>query len=151
MCELNWGKHGNPHLQNSWAKYGEDAFEFSVFAYCDKENLLDYEQILLDLHVGEKGCYNVATKAGGGCGPHTEEAKRKMSLAHKGHKHSDETKAKMSKVRKGKVKSADHLRNISLALQGKTYRKVSCPHCGKVGGANAMGRYHFDQCKHKGE
>jgi len=33
------------------------------------------------------------------------------------------------------------------ALTGVTYKKVTCPQCGKVGGVNIMPRYHFDNCK----
>ena len=29
------------------------------------------------------------------------------------------------------------------------YRKVTCPQCCKVGGINALTRYHFDNCKFK--
>lgn len=31
----------------------------------------------------------------------------------------------------------------------KPRSKVECPHCGKVGGANTMHRWHFDNCKDK--
>jgi ssDNA-binding Zn-finger/Zn-ribbon topoisomerase 1 len=27
--------------------------------------------------------------------------------------------------------------------------KIKCPHCNKIGGANAMKRLHFDNCKHR--
>ena len=29
--------------------------------------------------------------------------------------------------------------------------KLTCPHCGKIGGGSAMMRWHFDNCKNKGE
>ena len=31
----------------------------------------------------------------------------------------------------------------------KKRNKLTCPHCGKVGGVSNMRRYHFDNCKHK--
>ncbi len=58
---------------------------------------------------------------------------REAMFANKiGKPRSDETKAK--------------LRN---ALIGKPSpkSKVTCPHCNKVGGANVMQRWHFDNCK----
>jgi len=34
-----------------------------------------------------------------------------------------------------------------LAKMRKPKIKATCPHCGMVGGANNMHRYHFDNCK----
>jgi hypothetical protein len=31
--------------------------------------------------------------------------------------------------------------------RGYSAPKTTCPHCGKIGGAGPMARYHFDQCK----
>lgn len=31
----------------------------------------------------------------------------------------------------------------------RKYKKVKCPHCGKVGGQPGLTRYHFDNCKDK--
>jgi len=193
---LRRGAHYNDHLQRSWDKYGEDAFEFSVFAYCAVENLLENEQILLDLYVGKEDCYNIAkdavapfrgkkhteeTRAKLSAAmkgkPKSEEHRRKTSEAIKGKKHSEETKTKMSEAHlgktlseetkakmsknsarywKGKTQSEESNRKRSEAMMGennhnygKTYRKVSCHYCGKVGGANAMKRYHFENCKQK--
>lgn len=38
--KLNSLSHINKHLQSSWTKYGEDAFEFSILELCDDINLL---------------------------------------------------------------------------------------------------------------
>ena len=102
---LTGGYHINPHLQNAWNKYGADSFLFEIVLYCDIENLLYYEQVLLD---GLKSTYNIAKKAGKPMlgRKHTEEAKRKISEAFTGAlspnfgKHfSNETKSKMSEAR----------------------------------------------------
>jgi hypothetical protein len=37
----------------------------------------------------------------------------------------------------------------SKTMSGIPKPKVTCPHCGKVGGCSAMGKWHFDKCKHK--
>lgn len=38
---------------------------------------------------------------------------------------------------------------VSVALKGVPKEKVTCPQCGKIGGKNIMGRWHFNNCKHK--
>jgi hypothetical protein len=67
---------------------------------------------------------------------HSDESKAKNSEWHKnvinpmlGKTHSDEAKAKMSNSKK----------DIKQKL-------VQCPHCGKVGGINALNRWHFNNC-----
>lgn len=37
--KLSTGKHGTPHLQLSWNKYGGHSFEFIVLEVCDKSDL----------------------------------------------------------------------------------------------------------------
>ena len=55
--------HANNYLQNSYNKYGEDNFEFSVLTLCDETELIDKENYYInkfnsnDLTVG----YNLAT------------------------------------------------------------------------------------------
>jgi hypothetical protein len=52
-----------------------------------------------------------------------------------GKKHSDESRKKMSE-------SAKKRKRVGMP-------KITCTHCKKVGGANIMKRYHFDNCKIK--
>ncbi len=62
-----------------------------------------------------------------------------------GSKHSQETKERWSKIRKGRDAHNKGITGvISFTQQTKT-----CPHCGKVGGASMMTRWHFDNCKFK--
>lgn len=74
-------------------------------------------------------------KEAGKCkGPVTEETRQKMSKSRTGIKmkpHTEETKAQMSQ---------SHL-NVE---------KVTCPYCHRTGHPGAMGRWHFENCKHKG-
>jgi len=77
----------------------------------------------------------------------SKEHSRKISEALKGITRSEETKRKMAESQKGKTKSEEHSRKISEAMKGKPQEKVICPHCKKIGGANNMTRYHFDNCK----
>lgn len=46
--DLKKQKHGNPILQNSFNKYGEENFEFSVLEYCDSKDLSLKEQYYID-------------------------------------------------------------------------------------------------------
>ena len=61
---------------------------------------------------------------------HTEEYKKRKSKLMKGRKLSEETKQKMSESKRGIPKP-----------------KLTCPHCGKTGGAPVMKRHHFNNCK----
>lgn len=50
-----------------------------------------------------------------------------------------------------KLNSPESIRKRSQKLIGVKQPKVSCTHCGKVGGAYNMKRFHFDNCKHRPE
>lgn len=62
---LDKGKHGSPHLQRAWSKYGPDAFEFYVLEECEKAVLLLREQEYLDAFLPP---FNICKKAGAGPG-----------------------------------------------------------------------------------
>lgn len=53
---LRHNKHQNPHLQNAWNKYGEEAFRWFVIEYCDNDSLIQKEQESIDLFGAE---YNI--------------------------------------------------------------------------------------------
>jgi len=57
---LNQNKHTNPHLQNSWNKYGKDNFSFIIIeSNIPKNELLMVEQKYLDISKNEQNkCYN---------------------------------------------------------------------------------------------
>ena len=59
--DLKAGKHHSRHLQRAWDKYG-DVFSFTVERWCGKEDLIRFEQEVIDLLKPE---YNVAPTAGG--------------------------------------------------------------------------------------
>jgi len=88
---------------------------------------------------------------------HSEETKRKMLLT-RTNKHgwvqSEETKQKLSLAHTGKGKSEEHIQNMC-GPKSEDHKqkmrvpksKITCPHCGKLGGSNAIKRWHFDNCK----
>ena len=97
---------------------------------------------------------------------HTEETKRRMSLAWDKRRKvgvSKETRKKQSESAKNRVFSDETRKKISKAnsgkkngMYGKTHHmkgkkriEVECNHCGKVGGEGVMGRWHFGNCKRK--
>lgn len=63
---LRQGKHRNRHLQGSWNKYGEDAFEFTVLAYVEPADLLRTEQEWIDKTrcADQKVGFNLYARAG---------------------------------------------------------------------------------------
>lgn len=105
--QLRGRYHDNPHLQNSWNKYGEDNFEFIIIHNCknnedvDQVNLLEIEYIK---HYRDLGLsYNIHDGGDGGLllGKHlSEETKRKIGEKNRinmtGRKASEKTKQKMS-------------------------------------------------------
>ena len=77
--ELRRNTHCNYRLQNSWNKYGESAFKFSVLDICDEENRFELEQFYLDetqCYLSEIG-YNIARIVE--CPPMTEESRKRQS------------------------------------------------------------------------
>jgi len=104
--QLTEGRHHSRFMQRCWNKHGHESFEFRTLLLCSRDNLLFYEQALLD---GWKPEYNTAPTAGSMLGfKMPEDARAKMSEAAKrtrnftGRKHSCESREKISQSRKGK-------------------------------------------------
>jgi group I intron endonuclease len=85
---LRNNKHRTPHLQAAWNKYGESAFAFVPLQNCAPEECLTLEQQWLD-RFKESGIavYNARLVAASQLGmKHTDEARRRMSIALTGKK-----------------------------------------------------------------
>jgi hypothetical protein len=78
-------------------------------------------------------------------GSPSDRTKLKMSNAKLGKPKSEETKQNMSVAQKNKVFTEEHKNNLRKpkGLQ----ENLTCPHCGKIGGASGMTRWHFEKCK----
>src|SRR5690606_38801912 len=112
----------------AWNMYGAEAFVFERILYCDRPNLLMYEQALID---GLRPEYNIAPVAGSQLGyKHRPDSRERMSIARrrnpssprKGMTHTDEAKRKISESRKGKgcgQRSAEWRANIGTSQKGK--------------------------------
>ena len=77
----------------------------------------------------------------------SEETKIKISQSNKGIKHTEEAKQKISIGNSGLKRSKETLKKMSEWQKGKSKPKLTCPHCGKIGGNSNMTRYHFNNCK----
>lgn len=154
---LKNGKHANPHLQNAYDKYGEDAFHFLIVEYCEVEELRSREQWWIDLlrTCDPKRGYNVMGSEG--LDTHSTESKIKMSITRKGWVPSEEVRKKISNTLSGrslsderrmnisnamkdKPKSKEHRKNLSIALKGRqlkveTRKKMSTTKLGRPGNA----------------
>ena len=84
--QLRNGKHGNALLKRAWNKHGASAFTASALRICERAQLRNVEQAVLDATGAasrERG-YNLKPKAEfGRWMPHTEETKRKIGAANK--------------------------------------------------------------------
>ena len=146
--DLKKGKHKNRHLQNAWDKYGADNFKFSPILYCDKENLLFYEQRAIDVYKAtEDGVYNICPIAGNSLGvKRSEETRKKISIANKGYRHTKEAKEKISIAgkgnnnNKGKKFSEEWKGNISKGLKA---------HYSEGFHSAMLGKHHTEEAKQK--
>lgn len=118
------------YLKRAQNKYGIENFEKFLIQYCSSKEELNKQEIFWIAEYRNRGKaeYNIA-KGGlsGGSGPLSEEAKRKLSEAHKGKStwngkhHSEESKRKMSEAKKGHKCSEETRRKISESNRGKHF------------------------------
>lgn len=106
---LKRNNHSNQHLQNSFNKYGEENYSFTVLELIDIELLIKREQYYIDTF-GMENLYNVCKKVG--------------------------DTSKMITKRKGQTLSEKHKENISKAMKGRvmpeqTKHKIRKSHLGK--------------------
>jgi group I intron endonuclease len=123
--KLKRGIHDNDHLQNAWATYGAESFEFIVLAQYPAEGLFGREQEWIDLHktLDREFGYN-KTKAIPGS-YFSEETREKMSKAKKGGKLSEEHKRNIGERSKGRTMSPEARQKISEARKKHTGFKMS--------------------------
>lgn len=127
--ELRKGSHHAQHLQHSWNKYGEGAFNIEVITECDPEMLIQEEQKELDTGFD----YNSSPTAGNTLGmKFSDEARARvrqnrldryaadpegyaalMSSLSKGKPKSEEWKRKASESKAGVPKSAEQCENMA--------------------------------------
>ena len=172
FTDLKNKKHGNQHLQNHYNKYGKADFQFSILEFCEKEKLIEREQLYIDTL---RPIFNICQIAGSSLGikysgeskqkmrkaqlgkHHSEESKQKMSIAKIGKispmfgkYHSEETKLKMCEARIGKYEGKNHP-NYGKHLSEETKQRISKAKIGTyMGKKNPMfGKQHTEETKQK--
>ena len=174
---LRKGVHKNTKLQNSYNKYGENAFVYEVLEYVNDNNcLLEREQFYINKYNSAIEGYNILEKAGNSLGyKHSSEVRDLISKRQIGEgnyfwgKHlSDEHKARISAGNKGKKHSIDaisrtqqaHFKPILNIETQKIYESiskaseelgVSCTAISNVlrGKAKTCKGYHWEYIKEK--
>jgi hypothetical protein len=125
---------------NIYTIYDEDDFSFRL----SPEQMNEWtEEELESLTISPMGEMNPFYGV-----KHSEEAKRKISKTHKGRTLTEEHKRKVGEALIGKKHSEETKRKMRETYK-KSYPKVKCPHCNKVGDIGNMTQWHFDKCKHK--
>jgi len=84
---LNTNKHHSTKLQRAWNKHGSESFTFDVILLCSIENLIMYEQILIDHNKAVKDGYNICIKSGSREGtPHSKDVVNKMTASQRSYR-----------------------------------------------------------------
>lgn len=107
---LKHNRHENEHLQNSWNKYGENSFEFSVIECCTENELDDLEKKYIAAFRTMDHNYGYNLESGGSINKHM----------------SDASKAKMSKAKQGLYDGANNpMFGIHLTLSEERKKALS--------------------------
>lgn len=125
---LRSGKHKNTKLLNAWKKHGEHAFVFRELLICRPQDLVMYEQLLIDAFDAVNSGYNVLPTAGSALGfkhsaDHIERLKGNTHAL--GHRHDEETLRRMAEALRGNKhslgakKSEYARRRVSETMKGK--------------------------------
>lgn len=118
---LNNGNHPNCFLQKTYNKYGEENLKFRVLLYCAENDLIFFEQRVIDSYDFIE-LYNLRKIADSNRGfVWNNESRMRASIAQKNKKYitSDETKKKISQALKGKKKTPEHIKKVADAIRGR--------------------------------
>jgi len=141
--DLRCDTHRNPKLQNAWNKYGEEAFAFSVVARAKSATELNDLECSLIVTMGAE--YNL--KSGGYFDHHSEESRKKIGDAARGHKrwlgrrHTPETIAKMCQ-RTMSQEVREHLSRVAAATRLKMSEA-------QKGNSKSLGNKHTPEARKK--
>lgn len=125
-----------PRFYNAIKKYGWENFEHRILSAGLRKEEAEIEEIrLIKLFQSNDPAHGYNIENGGNCAnTHSEETKRKISMANKGKTYSEETRKRMSESRKGKHTGADnsffgkhHTEKVKKAhsefMRGNSYNK----------------------------
>jgi group I intron endonuclease len=114
------------HLQRAFNKYGEEAFEWRILEYCEKEYIVEREQYYIDLYHAadfEYG-YNINPRADKNPvqkKKHSEETKELMRIKATNRKHTPETKEKLRKIKTGQKHTKETKKKLSEMGKGRVF------------------------------
>jgi group I intron endonuclease len=127
--ELNRNDHHSPLLQRAWNKYGESAFEFSTVLIASVENLVMYEQLIIDFYDASnpKTGFNICKIAGRPpVVEYTQEMRKAISERAKGkslYKNNPERYALL--LERAKARSGVNHHTYGKPMSDETKRKIS--------------------------
>lgn len=122
LYDLRRNFHVNSYLQNSWNKYGEEVFIFSVIEECAIDKLHEREHYWvkqfnsLNKTIG----YNIKPTDPIGCSKHTKETIEKLRKANKGKKPSHAC----IEALKQRTLSTEHKEILKKAREKIDYKKL---------------------------
>jgi group I intron endonuclease len=124
---LRNSKHHNKHLQQSYNKNNETNFKFEILLYCDKKDLIFYEQRAINAYSFYRELYNIRKIAESNIGiKFSEEHKMKIGLRNKGRKRSEEEKNKIRNSLLGFKHSIETINKLkSRIIPTETRLKIS--------------------------
>ena len=124
FSNLKHNCHPNKHLQNSYNIYGKNYFIFNVLLYCSIDNLIFYEQKIINTYDLKNELYNKRINAKTNIGfKHTDETKKKLKFFFTGRKFSKDHRNKISQSLKNKKKTKEHIKKILETKKKKGFPK----------------------------
>jgi group I intron endonuclease len=121
FSKLRKNKHTNTHLQNSWNKYGEENFIFSIIITCPKEYIYKLEQWFLSK--GSYNCeYNICKEVN--LPPKlifTKELRLKMSEGSKLRANKDEERLRLTSLCVSNWKNPEHKKFMQEINKGEKH------------------------------
>lgn len=108
------GKHNNAHLQSSFNKYGRDSFEFHVLEECGADMLDIRERAWIVYYKSSDREFGYNKDCGGNLKKVlSEETKRKVAAASKGHKMPEKTRVALYSSNKGRKLSEEYKKQVA--------------------------------------
>lgn len=162
-------RHSSEILAKAEEKYGIENFTREILFEGDYDNdcirEIEAEYLQSTDAATNPMSYNRTNISGPNC--FSEETKKGIAQRMIGNDHAKGS----TSIWKGKSRgpqSEEHKKKRSIAMLGKNtnktpwhkgkkvgpygpMEKTTCPHCDRVGGKNAMKRYHFNNCKNNNE
>lgn len=109
-------------IYNALKKYGYENFEKIILEECDRPMFKERETYWISKYDSVDNGYNIIHGSASGERPlgirMSEETKRKIGDANRGHRHTDDARRRMSESRRGKPKPEGFGEKVAEALRG---------------------------------